>query len=369
MPVFLRLIFFLLLLQSSQLQAQSLFITGKVISAETGLPLAGASVYINNSTKGTVTNAKGEFTLGPFIPGRYNVVVSFVEFEKQLLTVDLMSSNMPVTFFMVKNVKEIKELLILTKANRMEYLEEFKKKFLGVTYAAEQCKIINIGHVQFASGSKEGEIVAYTDTILIVENPELGYRVSFDLLHFHFNLYNSESRFYGYSYYEEMQGSEKQIAVWKKRRMQVYEGSSMFFLRSLVNYRLQKDGFDMKILHKATITNGASKKSFYVASPVTEDSVLHLYSDSGYKIYKLEIADGLSIFLQTDTDLKKQLLRKRYLFGQPRTGTSSGITPFQPPIFIDETGKMLSVSGFYFEGVWMYERLADMLPEDFVPYK
>lgn len=369
MPVLLRLYVVLFFLQSAQLSAQNLFIKGRVISAETGLPLSGASVYINNSTKGTISNTKGEFVLGPFHPGLYSVVASFTEYEKQLFTADLKTSGISITFSLRKKVKEMNELLILSKATRMEYLEEFKKKFLGVTYAAEQCKIKNISHVQFALGSKEGEIIAYSDTILTVENPELGYRIAFDLQHFHFNLYNNESRFYGYSYYEEMQGNEKQKAVWEKKRKQVYEGSSMFFLRSLVNYRLRKEGFDIKILHKATITNEATKKSFYVASPVTEDSILHLYSDSGYKIYQLEIDNGLIVIFYKSTELKKELKQKRYLLEQPRNGTSTGITPYQPPVFLDDKGRMLSVTGFYFEGVWMYERLADMLPEDYEPDK
>ena len=68
---------FLLLLFSSFTQHifSQLYIKGRVTDSETQ-PLKGASVYINNTTKGTVTDENGEFQLGPFPPGRYEVVAS-----------------------------------------------------------------------------------------------------------------------------------------------------------------------------------------------------------------------------------------------------------------------------------------------------
>jgi hypothetical protein len=48
-------------------------------------------------------------------------------------------------------------------------------------------RIKNIEEVQFASGETKDEIVAYTEKALVIENPELGYTIHFDLLEFYYN--------------------------------------------------------------------------------------------------------------------------------------------------------------------------------------
>jgi len=53
--------------------SQQFYIRGRVTDIETQLPLKGASVYINNTTKGSTTNDNGDFELGPLQPGRYVV--------------------------------------------------------------------------------------------------------------------------------------------------------------------------------------------------------------------------------------------------------------------------------------------------------
>jgi uncharacterized membrane protein YvbJ len=57
--------------------SQQFYIRGRVTDVETQLPIKGASVYINNTTKGSTTNDNGEFEIGPLQPGRYEVVASF----------------------------------------------------------------------------------------------------------------------------------------------------------------------------------------------------------------------------------------------------------------------------------------------------
>ena len=77
----LSFLYCLLILQSS---SQQFYIRGRVSDVETQQPLKGASVYINNTTRGTTTNANGDFELGPFSPGRYEVIASFVGYESLL---------------------------------------------------------------------------------------------------------------------------------------------------------------------------------------------------------------------------------------------------------------------------------------------
>ncbi len=62
--------------------AQSYYITGKVTSAETGHPLQGASVFAENTTIGTASDADGNFKI--YLPnGGYDLVVTFTGYNTE----------------------------------------------------------------------------------------------------------------------------------------------------------------------------------------------------------------------------------------------------------------------------------------------
>ncbi len=68
-------------------------IQGKVSDAVTGESLVGATVLIQGTLTGTITNIDGVFELKNVAPGTYNVVVSYISYEKQILKTDVESSQ------------------------------------------------------------------------------------------------------------------------------------------------------------------------------------------------------------------------------------------------------------------------------------
>jgi hypothetical protein len=384
-PIFLRMkfirtfiIFISLVTLCDSLSAQSFFIKGVVIDSETKQPLANSSVFINNSTSGTVTNSSGEFQLGPLSPGEYEVVASFVGYHKLLYVANLKSASLKIVFQMSRQEQQMRELLILPSETRMRYLEIFKRTLLGQTAAAERAKIKNLKDVQFAAGADRNEVIAYCDTTLVVDNPELGYVVNFDLVDFYFNRTSGESRFFGYTRFFDKDTDGETKRKWARRRKQTYEGSSMHFFRSLVNNNLKKDGFAMQNVYRKEMKREAGEtitirtggiNSMDMAVPVTEDSILKLYSDSGYRIYQLKIANWLRVVYNKSTALKNDITKNRIVTGQLKDMTVAGIRPVKPfrPILVDYRGRLLTAMSFYYDGMWSYERLANMLPEDYVP--
>ncbi len=70
----------LLLLAHSTLSAAVL--KGRVLDAETGDPLPGANVYLENADRGTTTDADGEFEIGGVPAGSDTLVASFIGYEE-----------------------------------------------------------------------------------------------------------------------------------------------------------------------------------------------------------------------------------------------------------------------------------------------
>ena len=223
--------------------SQQFFIRGRVTDIETQLPLKGASVYINNTTKGSITNDNGDFELGPLQPGRYEVVASFVGYDALLYSAEIRTSNLRISFKVEKKEEILREVLVLSSELRKRYLDIFKKYVIGQSVAADHCQIKNIEEVQFASGETKDEIVAYTEKALVIESPELGYTIHFDLLVFYYNKVTSAAYFYGYTRFVDWGKDEKTKKKWIRKRRDAYEGSTVHFFRSLVNKQLAKEGF------------------------------------------------------------------------------------------------------------------------------
>src|ERR1700722_6687073 len=63
-------------------------ITGVVTSADSKKPIAGASVFLSNSSAGTASRDNGAFTLASLRPGQYTLVVSslgYQDYDKTVL--------------------------------------------------------------------------------------------------------------------------------------------------------------------------------------------------------------------------------------------------------------------------------------------
>lgn len=72
----------------SAVEAQVHLLTGSVVDAETGVLLPSATIRVLRSSKGTVTNTDGRFRL-PLSAGRWGIVVSYVGYQSETLSVDL----------------------------------------------------------------------------------------------------------------------------------------------------------------------------------------------------------------------------------------------------------------------------------------
>ena len=363
--------FFLLLLISlfSKDIISQLYIKGRVLDSETQQPLKGASVYINNSTRGTVTNENGEFQLGPFGPGRYEVVATFVGYEPLLYTAEIRTATFRINFQMDKKGAMLTEVLVLPDALRKKYLEILKQNILGFTASAQRCRIKNLNEVEFIAGDTKDDIKAFTEDELVIDNPDLGYTIYFQLVDFYFNKATSANYFFGYTRFVDKEEG-KLRKKFARNRQQAYIGSTMHFFRSLVNKELSQEGFNVTQVitgerkRDSTQVNISSQR-ISVATRTTEDSMLSIYPDSLYKIYELRVGDGWRINYNGNTELKKQVLQKSLGGFQPPSVTASGLRLKESPALLNEKGLLLTPMNLYFDGIWAYERLANMLPDDY----
>jgi len=75
----------LLLIKAILVTAQGGLIKGTITDAKTNESLIGTTVLIQGTTTGTITDFDGRFIIPKVAPGTYNMVISFVSYETQIL--------------------------------------------------------------------------------------------------------------------------------------------------------------------------------------------------------------------------------------------------------------------------------------------
>jgi hypothetical protein len=367
-------------------RAQTFSINGKVTDLSNGIALVKATVYINNSTKGTVTDENGFFILPGLSAGTYELIVSFVGYKPHITTIQINSSDYTADFKLETKQKELREVLIISNATRENYMQLLKQNLIGFTYDAGKCVIRNPEVIEFVKGKYKNDIMAVADQELEIENPVLGYTIYFKMMDVFFNTKSNESHFFGYARFVDLMGQSGINKKWLRNRRNVYMGSSQHFIRSLARKELHKEGFLISIDEGNINTKKESNITIQsigeypsvintdisnaaMIRTLNEDSILIKHDLDGYVFYEMKLEKKLYIKYRRNSDLKLQITRALHLKTEGEIGTVTALRLRKTPVLIDNRAVLITPANVFFDGFWAYERLANMLPEDYVPEK
>ncbi len=235
--------------------AQSI-IKGRVVNATTGAGIPGSSIFISNTSKGTVSDGSGFFQLDNVPAGKHELVISSVGYTT--VTYSFNDAQLPLQLKVELTVK-VKELQNVVVEQSVEEGWEkwgkiFMDNFVGTTAEAAQCRIRNEQKIRFRYYKKSNRVAAYCDEPIILENKALGYTVSYQLENFEVNFKDRSTFFLGYSLFEPISTSNKnKQQKWIDKRQDIYTGSVMHFMRSLYANRLAEEGFEVR--HMTRVPN------------------------------------------------------------------------------------------------------------------
>src|SRR5438045_2049373 len=182
--------------------------SGKVIDAETKEPLAGASVFAQNTTKGTTTNAEGDFSLY-LEKGGYEIIFSFTGYNTR--TINAQGSNQQITVALSKADNTMAEVIIKS-SNELEdgwerYGDFFLKHFIGATKFADSCILLNPQALKFLYFKKSDRLKILTSEPLQIDNRALGYHLRYDMDSFVYYFKTEMNTYRGLCLYTEMEGT------------------------------------------------------------------------------------------------------------------------------------------------------------------
>jgi hypothetical protein len=156
--------------------------------------------------------------------------------------------------YLTPKVYELNEVLVASKSlfrKRKEYMKLFKEEFLGTTYNANNCEIVNENDISFNYGSSKDTVRAIASNPLVINNLALGYKITCYLDKFEYYKHDNSFLLTGnFVFNEDMakDGPDKNLSakIYEQRRYSTYPGSRMHFFRALWKDGLQKEGFSVK---------------------------------------------------------------------------------------------------------------------------
>lgn len=368
--------------------------------------MAGVSVYLSNTTIGTVSSTEGAFTLNNVPPGNYKLTASFLGYKTQSVTVTDRDSSSIVHLRLHQDVRNLKEVTIQGKRrkdkNRKKYFELFRANFIGTDDNAMHCKILNRDVLYYGYDDKSSTFTAGATEPLIILNNALGYKIYYDLQSFSFNFKEHHIVFSGYPRFEKLNAtSPEETENWKSNRIHTYLTSKRFFMLMLKNRQLQNKGFEVNKLIRANkdslpplpvYSSHQIDKMLYGHAPLPKfseprdtmypkqepyDSMIGEQTDSGY--VKLKFSHSLRVLVPapgTIMPIKKSgLTVLKFRNGSimqsaspsPSRSSISIITMAKPAVYIDPNGVLTDPVAVSVEGAWARMHVADLLPFDYNP--
>jgi hypothetical protein len=333
-------------------------ITGKVVDADTKEALVAASVFAQNTTRGTTTDKDGQFSLY-LDKGGYELIISFTGYVSKTINVQK-DEGAPLQIEMQKADNSMSEVIIKS-SNEVpdgweKYGQFFIKHFLGETAFADSCTLLNPQALKFLYFRKSDRLKVLAAEPLLIDNRALGYKLRYELDSFVYHFKTDLNSYRGLCLYGIMEGNAAEQAVWKKNRKEAYLGSRLHFMRSYYDSTLKQEGFTVDILSKP-----GSNRFSRLANPY----------DTAYYFYDTATDDVELYFpLKVSIGYTGKAPEKKYIeqFNLP----AETKVPYSYIDLLD--GIIIKPHGFFFDqrswinqGYWSWKNLADQLPYDYDP--
>jgi len=377
--------------------SQGQTVTGKVIRTDLRSPVAGANVFLDNSSYGTSTSSDGTFTLDNVRPGQYTLIITHLGYADDRQTILVASSPLQLNIELHPKSIVLRDVVITTRADWKRNFEQFKKEFIGSDENAKYCEIVNPQILDFVYYGTQKVLLASASDFLVIENKALGYRVKFLLDTFRSDGINGIIISGGKRLFQDLPGSKADKKKWRTARDLSYYGSSMHFFRALYQNRLEEEGFvmhryvryinPMRPPDEVIIRNMERYRKYGLIDSARHYQELYNMSKYYHEQYYPEQTfvsqvlgrtpqQGIFAFTFPDCMCVQYTLKHDdthykdiYLpLNVPNYETSilSFMDKREPVCFFDMNGIIVG-NGPLYEGTWSRSRLSQLLPVDFQP--
>jgi hypothetical protein len=348
----------LFLIAEGNVPAQNLTVVtirGRVLDDSSGTALANADVFIANSTLGAGTNEEGGYAIRNVPLGTHELVASRLGYMLASRFIRITDSSQQNFDFRLKPRQLVigaVEIVAPEPAEWKRDLSKFKQFFLGEGPNAAKTVLLNPEVLSFTK-DPSGRFEAQASQPLMIDNWALGYQLQLELVTF---VVSDTWLTYAWKalYRNLFSSGVDQDKEWALRRLRTYNGSLRHFLASLVAGTVGEQGFQMFRVKRFDASR--------IRWPMTPEDLLTPGALPNERVLAFE--DHLEV---------------EYLYGPRRSAqhvpfSRSESNPYISWMELTHGRSTITVLGTYNDpfslkvtGWWAGARIADELPQDFVP--
>ena len=370
-------------------------ITGKISDAASAAVIPNCSVFINNTSKGTLSGNTGLFELNNVPAGTHELICSSIGYETVVYSFTDKDLPLRLDIRLKLKVTSLDAVTVapFLKDGWKEWGHFFIENFIGTNENASQCTIKNTKSVKFRLSKSRNKLTAISDEPLIIENKALGYKISYQLENFSYDFEDRTIIYFGYPLFTEMETKRRKLKLrWKENRKLAYLGSTTHFMKCLYYNTISTQGFELrpvivrenlekkrvKALYQVPLADtfavvGTSLKKQNTETRISKDSIPYyeriLGQPDRYEIAGAAIpADSI---VSIDHELQKILffqgkISVRYTYMKDSPPHQSMLRLMTPsPIQIEANGNYFPPQELFTFGYWGYsEKLCNLLPLD-----
>ncbi len=319
-------------------------ISGQLIDALTGRPVAGADVFLAGTTIGDACDSAGYYLLPAVPPGNYTLVAAHIGYDTRRQNIRTVSGEKSIyNFALSPRVIELPAVQVqaLRDAEWRRQLKRFEQEFLGTSANAASCRLLNPQVMRLFLDDEE--LYAYSSEPLEIIHERFGYHIRAAVISF--RLKDDRVSYEVLSYYQPLEAKDKQQAArWAENRRAAYDGSFRHFFHALFSRRLEAESFDVEQVEDPRPFSPTLERI------TSQNAVGNIFSD-------------------TDFALFKKVHFKNYLRIR-RSGSYAQTSFLQLPfdtLQVDWAGNSTTDAEIIRSGYWGEKRFGDELPTDYLP--
>lgn len=221
------------------------------MDASTGELMPFTNVFINNSTIGATTDAKGYYEISRSdLPGTFQLVASFVGYNTANREVSIDFGESITIDFTLKPLESVLSEVEL-KSRRDKPWERNLRRFENVFLAlpddpiSSDLEIENPWVLEFEKVKPEkgaNYIKASAQEPLIISNEALGYKIQYYLQEYKF--YKDKSSYFGLAFFEDQEAADStQKSNFQLNKETSYQGSIKHLMNSILLQEVPDQGF------------------------------------------------------------------------------------------------------------------------------
>lgn len=316
----------------------SQIISGTIYDKTTQEVLPGASIYLDGTTIGTVSNLDGKFELTIKNSSNSALIITYLGYETVFIQPNEFGNLNDV--FLQESSNQLEEVILEPDGwSRAKKLRIFRSEFLGKTIDSKKCKILNEEDIILIYSKSKNTLIAYSKGPIIIRNKYLGYEIKYNLVDFEVEFITDKDGFRfshkvymaGTSFFTDLSNKTRKKLISKREKE--YYGSLIHFMRSLSKKQLKENHFD--IYYKSFATR--PYKHFNVSQENNQT--------------KVEInVETLSVLYNEFEQSSIEFTSNNYNF-----------------FHIDENGNHSPPNSLLFSGYFGLKRISNMLPLNYIP--